>query len=112
MRLILGILLCQAVACGGSTTKASDSDAMSTDSGEDGAVCPPTGSPDADVYMCEAGPAGSVGCSAGQLGDKTSIYPEGCQVLLTRCSTFGQVSCTCQRTPGFDDGGLEFVCPG
>ena len=100
------------IACGGSTTRASAGDVGATDSGEDASMCPPPGSPDADVYMCEAGPTGSAGCTGEELGDKNVIYPEGCQVLLTRCSTFGQVTCTCQRQPpSFDDGGLEFVCP-
>lgn len=41
-------------------------------------------------------------------------YLEGCMVTLPMPSGFDPCSplqCTCQRTPGFDDGGLEFICP-
>ncbi len=106
---LVGVAL--TAACGGSVTKAADAGGGGGD-GEDAAVCPPPGSPAVDVYMCEAGPAGSPGCTGKELGDKDVIYPEGCQVLLTRCTTFGQITCTCMRQPPFDDGGLEFYCPG
>jgi hypothetical protein len=111
-------------ACGGSVTNAADAGvdrgdgaASETDSGEDASACPPGSKvPDADVYLCQAAPAGSAGCQA-SVGDPRAIYPEGCMMLLPHPGGFcagpccGPLECVCQRTPGFDDGGLEFICP-
>jgi hypothetical protein len=119
MRLMLGVLVCLTLACGGSTMKAAVGDA-GIDSSEDASMCPP-GSivptiPDADVYLCEAGPVGSAGCPAAS-GDPIALYPEGCVKLLPGSGGFcsgpccGPNTCICQRAPGLDDGGLEFVCP-
>ncbi len=103
-------------ACGGSVTKAADRGGGGGDGGS-ASMCPPSSTiPDADVYLCEAGPAGSEGCRA-SVGDPAAIYPEGCMMLSTFQSGFcsgtccGPLQCICQRTPGFDDGGLVFICP-
>ncbi len=114
-------------ACGGSVTRAADAgggggdgpadSAPETDSGEDAQTCQEVALiPDAAVYTCEAGPPASAGCRAPGLdpnaAGNTNVYPEGCTVTLPTPSTFcGPVGCTCQRTPGFDDGGLQFICP-
>jgi hypothetical protein len=105
-----------AAACGGSVTKTADAGGSGGDGGI-AAMCPPSSTiPDADVYLCEAGPAGSEGCRA-SVGDPIAIYPEGCMMLSTFRQGFcsgtccGPLQCTCQRTPGFDDGGLVFICP-
>jgi hypothetical protein len=123
MRLALGFVVSLMAACGGSVTKAADAgggatgDAAATDSSEDAVTCPPGSTiPDADVYMCEAGPAGSVGCTGESPATQNTIYPAGCVLLLTHASGFcggtccGPQSCTCQQNPA-RDGGLEFICP-
>ena len=113
-------------ACGGSVTKGpsagdggGDGSAglpSEPDSGDDAAMCPASSTiPDADVYLCEAGPPGSAGCPS--VRDPMVIYPEGCMKLSTFPGGFcsgpccGPLQCTCQTIPGFDDGGFEFVCP-
>jgi hypothetical protein len=106
------------VGCGGSSTTSPKADS-GADSGPGTQTCQPTGLiPDASVYTCEAGPAGSVGCRAFSLVPNTAgdhkLYPEGCMVTLPMPSGFAPCSpmqCTCQRTPGLDDGGPEFICP-
>jgi hypothetical protein len=115
-RILVLLVAALTAACGGGVTKAPDAGGGGGD-GEDAAMCPPSSTiPDADIYQCEAGPAGSAGCRA-SVGDPIATYPEGCVMLSTLHQGFcsgqccGPLQCTCQRIPGFDDGGLEFVCP-
>lgn len=126
--LVFALSLC---ACGTSSTVPVDSgsegggggddgtrDAAEADSSDGTAACP-TGSidPDAAIYTCEAGVAGSVGCQS-PLGDQSVIYPEGCTLFRPQfgcaarcCATMG---CTCQlvNLSGPPDGGLVFACGG
>jgi hypothetical protein len=108
--ILLGTVL--AVGCGGSATTAPSAD---SGVGADASSCSSPGSiPDAAIYTCDAGPSGSVGCRSPIVPMGPSVYPEGCMVTLPTPSGFAPCSplqCTCQRTPGFDDGGLEFICP-
>lgn len=117
----LGLILfgtALAVGCGGSvtTSQKADSGATTADSGNNTPTCQATGLiPDAAVYTCEAGPAGFAGCRASVLvaGDH-NLYPDGCMVTLPMPSGFdpcAPLQCMCQETPGFEDGGLEFICP-
>jgi hypothetical protein len=112
--ILLGVSL--AVGCGGSSATTSPKADSGADSGAGTPTCQPTGLiPDAAVYTCEAGPAGSAGCRATVVDPSDhNLYREGCMVTLPMPSGFAPCSplqCTCQRTPGFDDGGLEFICP-
>jgi hypothetical protein len=117
-RVAVMVAAAMTAACGGSVTNAADA-ATGGGDGEDASMCPPSSTiPDADIYLCEAAPAGSAGCSGAEFGDKNVIYPEGCTMISRMRAGFcdgtccGPLQCTCQRTPGFDDGGPEFVCPG
>jgi hypothetical protein len=119
MRLMLGPLVWLTIACGGSTTKAATADAAGVDSGEDATTCPPGSMiPDAAVYMCEAGPAGSIGCHAPPDDpSNTNVYPSGCVMYLPRKAAMcaGQCCppqpCDCQELPPVFDAGLSFICP-
>jgi hypothetical protein len=74
---------------------------------------------DANVYLCEAGPVGSVGCEA-MKGDQSVVYPVGCQLVLPTVGTFcTQTTCNCQEVPiavptdagtFTGDSSLEFAC--
>ena len=97
-------------SCGGSAAMGA------SDAGDDAQTCQEVALiPDAAVYMCEAGPPGSVGCRASPMDPNAAadlnLYPEGCEVTLPRPSTFcGPIGCTCQPLP-FGDAGPQFVCP-
>jgi hypothetical protein len=141
------------MACGGAATNGPNSDASNAppDSGSaarmdsgDGAP-PDSGSgmdsgddapcpfgelrqtiPDTAIYMCEAGPASSVGCPAPagldpNAATNTNVYPEGCEVMLPiparSCvsANFGPFCCGAQRcgcTISGPGNGGQFDCGG
>ncbi len=121
-RILLVAGLAFMAGCGGSVAAgngadggsgAGADDAAGTDAGED--ACPPGSTvPDAAVFLCDAGPAGSAGCTS-PLGDPNVVYPEGCMMLMPHRGAFcsglccGPLECTCQSFPGAP--GPVFVCP-
>jgi hypothetical protein len=117
---LIGVALL--AGCGGSTSIESTGDGGkagedAANGGEDAPVCmPPVTIPDANVYQCDAGPPGSVGCQA-LLGDPSAVYPEGCSLTRSMRGGFcsgpccGPLQCSCQAFLPGGDASLQFVCP-
>jgi hypothetical protein len=90
-------------------------------SGSDAAVACPNTIPSAVVYLCDAGPPGTVGCQAAgadpNRATNHNVYPQGCIVILPLEPSLESyplctVPCACTLFSIDDAGSSGWVCPG